>query len=166
MARQTGGKTPLVESAKQGSIETENRARADIASTNQPPSHHPGIHHEPRGNQKQTIGCSRGSLTTKILALVNALGNLVRFVLLPEQRHDMKGVEDLIADVPFKRLLADEAFDVDWLRAELEDRGIVAVIPPKANRKRFIPCDFAVCKWRHLTDNFSCSLKAFRRVGT
>jgi transposase len=31
-------------------------------------------------------------LTTKIVALVDALGNLVRFVLLPGQRHDTIGV--------------------------------------------------------------------------
>ena len=105
-------------------------------------------------------------MTTKILALVDALGNLVRFVLLPGQRHDIKGVKDLIADVPFKMLLADKAFDVDWLRAELESRNIVAVIPPKASRKRTIPCDFAAYKWRHLIENFFCSLKAFRRIGT
>lgn len=105
-------------------------------------------------------------MTTKILALVDALGNLVRFVLLPGHRHDIKGVEDLIADAPFKMLLADKAFDVDWLRAALASRGIIAVIPPKANRKRAIPCDFAAYRWRHLVENFFCSLKAFRRIGT
>ena len=32
----------------------------------------------------QAIGRSRGGLTTKIVALVDGLGNLVRFVLLPD----------------------------------------------------------------------------------
>jgi len=32
-----------------------------------------------RGTQNQAIGRSRGGLTTKIMALVDALGNLVRF---------------------------------------------------------------------------------------
>ena len=36
------------------------------------------------GTQNQAIGRSRGGLTTKIVALVDALGNLVRFVLLPD----------------------------------------------------------------------------------
>jgi hypothetical protein len=41
-----------------------------------------------RGTQKQAIGKSRGGLTTKIAALVDALGNPVRFVLLrPASRH-------------------------------------------------------------------------------
>ena len=81
-------------------------------------------------------------MTTKIVALVDALGNLVRFVLLPGQRHDSVGVEPLIKDIAFDALLADKAFDIDWLRAELNDRGALAVIPPKANRAQLIPCDF------------------------
>jgi hypothetical protein len=35
------------------------------------------------GTRTQAIGRSRGGLTTKIVALVDALGTLVRFVLLP-----------------------------------------------------------------------------------
>ena len=47
-------------------------------------------------------------MTTKILALTDALGNLVKFVLMPGQRHDTKGVKELIADVRFDALLADK----------------------------------------------------------
>ena len=68
-------------------------------------------------------------MTTKIVALVDALGNLARFVLLPGQRHDTIGVAPLIQEVHFDALLGDKAFDVDWLRAELDQRGITAVIP-------------------------------------
>ena len=46
--------------------------------------------------QNQAIGSSRGGLKTKIVALLDALGNLSRFVLLPGQRHDSIGVEPLI----------------------------------------------------------------------
>jgi hypothetical protein len=38
-------------------------------------------------------------LTTKIVALVDALGNLARFLLLPGQRHDGVGVEPLLDGV-------------------------------------------------------------------
>jgi transposase len=84
------------------------------------------------GTQNQAIGRSRGGLTTKIVALVDALGALLRFVLLPGQRHDTVGVAPLIEGIEFGALLGDKAFDVDWLRAELDARGAVAVIPPKA----------------------------------
>ena len=84
-----------------------------------------------RGGPNQAIGRSRGGLTTKIVALADALGNLVRFVLLPGQRHDTIGVPPLIEGVAFGALLGDKAFDVDWLRADLDARGAAAVIPPR-----------------------------------
>ena len=40
-------------------------------------------------------------MTTKILALTDGLGNLVRFELLPGQRYDTVGVAPLIKDVEF-----------------------------------------------------------------
>ena len=118
------------------------------------------------GTQDQAIGRSRGGLTTKIVALVDALGALVRFVLLPGQRHDTVGAAPLIEGIEFGALLGDKAFDVDWLRAELDARGAVAVIPPKANRKAIIPCDRAMYRWRHLIENYFAKLKEFRAIAT
>jgi transposase len=63
-------------------------------------------------------------------------------------------------------LIADKAFDNDWLRAELNERGATAVIPPKADRAHRIPYDFAMYRWRHLVENFFCNLKQFRRIAT
>jgi hypothetical protein len=51
------------------------------------------------------------------------------------QAHDMKGVAPLIEGVDFDVLLADKAFDADWLLAERDTSGATAIIPPKANRK-------------------------------
>lgn len=98
--------------------------------------------------------------------MVDALGNLTRFVLLPGQRHDSIGVAPLITGIDFDALLADKAFDIDWIRAELDERGALAVIPPKTDRARYIACDFARYKWRHLVENFFCDLKEFRRIAT
>lgn len=58
------------------------------------------------------------------------------------------------------------ASDADWLRADRHERGAVAVIPPRSNRREQIACDFHACRWRHLIENFFCALKAFRRVAT
>ena len=90
----------------------------------------------------------------------------MRFLLLPGQRHDSIGVGPLISDLEFGALLADEAFDGDELRAELDRRGVTAVIPPKANRKRPSACDFDTYKWRHLVENSFAELKQFRRIAT
>ncbi len=75
-------------------------------------------------------------------------------------------MEPLISGVAFGALLADKAFDANWLRAELDDRGATAVIPPKADRKDPIACDFAMYKWRHLIENYFCKIKEFRRIAT
>ena len=62
-------------------------------------------------------------MTTKILALTDALGNLVRFVLLPGQRYDTVGVPPLIDGIAFDALIADRAFDSNTIVAELDARG-------------------------------------------
>jgi len=74
-------------------------------------------------------------MTTKILALTDALGNLVRFVLLPGQRHDTVGVAPLIEGVEFEGLVADKAFDANWLVAELDQRGAKIIISQMPRRK-------------------------------
>lgn len=48
-------------------------------------------------------------MTTKILALTDALGNLVRFELLPGNRYDTIGVAPLIDGIDFDALLGDKA---------------------------------------------------------
>ena len=118
------------------------------------------------GTQHQAIGRSRGGLSTKIVGMVDALGNLFRFLLLPGQAHDMNGVAPLIRDVPFGTLLADKAFDVDWLLQELDERGAIAVIPPKANRKMQRDYDTHMYKWRHLVENHFAKIKEFRGIAT
>ena len=94
------------------------------------------------------------------------MGNLARFILLPGQRHDSIGVEPLIEGISFEALLADKAFDINWIRAELDARGATAVIPSKADRKHPIPCDLAIYRWRHLVENFFAKIKEFRGIAT
>ena len=113
------------------------------------------------GAENNAIGRSRGGLTSKIVALVDALGNLVRFVLLPGQRHDTVGVAPLIDGVSFDALLGDKAFDADWLRAELDARGAAAVIPPRSNRKVSIDYDKEMYRWRHLVENYFAKIRRF-----
>ena len=72
-----------------------------------------------KGDASQAIGRSKGGLTTKILALTDALGNLVRFVLLPGQRFDTVGVPPLIDGLAFDALIGDTAFDSNEIVADL-----------------------------------------------
>jgi len=100
------------------------------------------------------------------VALVDALGNLVRFLLLPGQTHEMKGVAPLIKNISFDALLADKAFDADWLLQDLNARGATAVIPPKANRTVQRNYDTEVYKWRHMVENYFAKIKEFRGIAT
>ena len=103
-------------------------------------------------------------MSTKILPLVDALGNLVSFILLLGQRHDIVGVEPLIKDKEFNALLADKAFDADWLLEELNERDCQAVIAPTSKRKLQRAYDRHMCKWRHLVENVFCDLKEFKKI--
>lgn len=67
-------------------------------------------------------------MTTKILALTDALGNLVRFELLPGHRYDTVGIEPLLDGVDFGGLITDKAFDSDAIVADLNARGAKIVI--------------------------------------
>ena len=103
-------------------------------------------------------------MTTKILALTDALGNLVRFELLPGHRFDTVGVEPLLKGIDFGGLIADKAFDSDTIMADLNVRGAKIVISQHPRRARPLPLDCELYTWRHLIENFFCRLKEFKRI--
>jgi len=117
-------------------------------------------------NGEQAIGRSRGGLTTKIHALVDALGNPVALMLTPGQAHDLACAEPLIDSADPQALIGDKAYDADPLIDTLNQRQITPVIPPKANRKTSRGCDFALYCERNLVERFFNKLKHFRAVAT
>ncbi|AFL50007.1 putative transposase [Sinorhizobium fredii USDA 257] len=129
--------------------------------------HHQGPPPRPRrkrGTQSQAIGRSKGGMTTKILALTDALGNLVRFVLLPGHRFDTVGVPPLIDGVAFGALIADKAFDSNTIIADLDERGAKVVISQHPRRAKPLQFDAEMYRWRHVIENFFCKLKEFKRI--
>ncbi len=66
-------------------------------------------------------------MTTEILALTDALGNLGRFNLLPGQRFDTVGVAPLIKDIKFGGLIADTAFDSNWIIEDMNERLLICL---------------------------------------
>ena len=63
-------------------------------------------------------------------------------------------------------MLADRAFDADWLRDALSQRDIAPVIPPRKNRKHPASYDEEMYKWRHLVENFFQKIKDYRGIET
>lgn len=85
-------------------------------------------------------------------------------MLLPGQRYDTVGVAPLIENVAFGALIADKAFDADWIIAELNQRGAGIVISQHPRRSKPLPIDTECYKWRHLIENFFGKLKEFKRI--
>jgi transposase len=83
---------------------------------------------------------------------------------LPGQRHDTTGVAPLIQDIAFGALIADKAFDSNWIIADMNERGAKIIISQRPQRKRPLDIDTEIYKWRHLIENFFCKIKEFKRI--
>lgn len=106
-------------------------------------------------------------MSTKIHALVDALGNPLRFFLSGGQEHDLVGADALIPGMEAGTLIADKAYDADARVLEpLAAAGKTAVIPSKANRKAVRKHDQELYKERHLIENFFAKIKQFRAIAT
>ena len=71
-------------------------------------------------------------MSTKIHAMVDALGNPIGFHLTGGETHDLVGADVLIPDMEADALLADKAYDAtDRVIIPLIDAGKTVVIPPK-----------------------------------
>src|ERR1700680_2097789 len=117
-------------------------------------------------NGAQAIGRSRGGLTTKIHALVDALGNPCNLMLTPGQHHDLACAQPLLENADPHALIGDKAYDADSLIDTLNQRAITPVIPPKANRKVKRDCDFALYRERNLVERFFNKIKHYRPIAT
>ena len=62
------------------------------------------------------MGRSRGGLTTKIHAVVDADGLPLRYALSPGQAHDNQAAEPLLKGLlpPDSFVLGDKAYDAEW----------------------------------------------------
>jgi transposase len=113
---------------------------------------------------QEALGRSKGGFTTKVHALVDALGNPLKFILTSGQRHDITQADSLVRDLENTMLLADKGYDSNALVEQLEGQKCIAVIPPKKNRKHQRDYDKHVYKERHLIECFFGKIKHFRRV--
>ena len=106
-------------------------------------------------------------MSTKIHALVDALGNPLGFHLTGGEAHDLVGADHLLPEMQADTLIADKAFDADKRVIEpLAATGKAAVIPPRSNRRSPRSFDRDLYKARHLIENFFAKLKQFRAIAT
>jgi transposase len=105
-------------------------------------------------------------LTTKIHAIVDALGNPLAVSLTGGQVHDVTQAQVLTQEIEPAALLADKGYDSDGFIEHLEVRSIKPVIPPRANRKTPREGDFALYCERNLVERFFNIIKHFRAIAT
>ena len=113
------------------------------------------------------MGRSRGGLTTKIHALVDALGRPIRLKLTEGQAHDGRSAADMFTTLGKGQvLLADRAYDSDALRECLAKRGAWGNIRLMPNRIRFPRFCPDLYKERNFVERFFNKLKHFRAIAT
>ncbi|KRB79528.1 transposase [Noviherbaspirillum sp. Root189] len=112
------------------------------------------------------MGRSRGGLTSKIHAVVDALGNPVRWLLSGGEVADITQARPLLDGLNADAVLADKGHDADALIDSTQASGAVAVIPPKRNRVVQRNYDRHLYKDRNLVERFFNRIKQFRRIAT
>lgn len=117
-------------------------------------------------DDEAAIGRSRGGLSTKIHAKVDARGHLLRIELSGGQSSEMNYAEQLMHQENCHYLLADKGYDSNNFRSYLALQNIEAVIPPKANRNAMLHYDKEKYKERNQVERFFCRIKSFRRIAT
>ncbi len=113
------------------------------------------------------MGRSRGGLTTKIHAIVDACGLPILLKLSEGQAHDGRSAQDMLGSVGRGDiLLADRAYDSNALRETLAARGARANV--RAMPQRLNPPAFSkrLYRKRNLVERFFNKLKQFRAVAS
>ncbi|GLS42694.1 transposase [Methylobacterium brachythecii] len=112
------------------------------------------------------MGRSRGGLTTKIHALVDADGLPIAVTLSEGQAQDGRSAAPMLGLGPGQTLIADRAYDSDALRRALADRGAWANVKPVTRRVSKPAFSPFLYRHRNLVDRFFNKLKHFRAVAT
>lgn len=113
------------------------------------------------------MGRSRGGLTSKIHALVDAEGRPVNLRLTGGQIADCTQADALTDQLgEGDILLADKGYDSNAIRAKAAQRKAWANIPPKTNRKGSFVFSRWVYRQRNLVERFFNRIKQFRGIAT
>jgi transposase len=121
-------------------------------------------------NKKQSMGRSRGGLTSKIHAVVDTNGLPVRLGLTAGEAHDNRLALKLLSRLKSgAMLLADRGYDADWIRAAATKKGAWANIPPDAiarSRSASVLTFIAPETWSSGSSTRSNNVGASRRAMT
>ena len=107
-------------------------------------------------------------MTTKIHAVVDALGNPLKLLLSEGQESDIRNAPPLLCTLSINGSIvnADKGYDSNDFVLWLESIGAIPNIPSRETNKEQRECDWWLYKERHLIENFWQKIKQFRRVAT
>ena len=111
------------------------------------------------------MGRSRGGLTSKVHAVVDANGLPVRLGLTPGEAHDIR-LCPVLGTAPANDVTGRPGYDADWIRAFVNQQGAWANIPPKQNRTNPICFSPYLYRARNLVERFFNKIKQCRRIAT
>ena len=119
------------------------------------------------GEQNQAIGRSRGGRTTKIHALTDSACRPIAFMLTGGQVADCTAGELLLEQMPQASMLhGDKGYDSNAIRRQIEGKGAMPNIPPKANRRWKNCFSPLLYRNRNAIERMFGRLKDFRRIAT
>lgn len=120
-----------------------------------------------KDGRSRWMGRSRGGLTTKIHAMVDANGLPIGLCLSEGQAYDEHSAQFMLDTlVPGSILFADRACDADKLREAIAGKGAFSNIPPRPQRVRRSAFSPFLSRYRKLVERVSNKIKHFRSVAT
>jgi len=113
------------------------------------------------------VGRSRGGLTTKIHARVDAKGRPLCLLISPGEVHDVSCAEALLQGLEQRAvIIADKGYDADRVRSHIRAQGAIPNIPNRSNRKKKYRWKKVLYRERNHVERFFNKLKQFRRIAT
>ncbi len=116
--------------------------------------------------EAEGLGRSVGGYTSKIHALVDALGYPLKFSITSGAHHDITQAESLTVGLFNSQLLADKAYGSFKFRLDLKFQNCQPIIPYKSNARSPEAYDLIIYKERNYIERFFLKLKYFRRLFT
>jgi transposase len=113
------------------------------------------------------VGHSRGGLTTKIHARVDAKGRPICLLISPGNDHDVSCASALLEGLEDGAIvIADKGYDANRVRCCIRDHGAIPNIPNRSNRTRKFRWKKTLYRQRNHVERFFNKLKQFRRIAT
>jgi transposase len=92
------------------------------------------------------------------------LGNLLKVIITPGQRHEVTQAKLLLEDTRNANVIADRGYDSIEIRNQIKKQNCVDTIPSKSNSKLPVEHDEHLYQERHSIECFFGKMKHFRRV--